>query len=180
MKAKNQTETQCPCCGKLFIQAHHSQTFCSPRCRRLNHNQHVRSPMASKTCALCGKSFQTNTDVRKFCSSECAHENTRRRQAGTLDRRNGAIIKCKECGSEFIKYHQNQIYCDEHRVRASRELLPAHQMKCVICGSEFLARRIDAKTCGEECRLKRQASHAIKLHLMEHGALREIFGDSTY
>ncbi len=165
----------CRRCGVPFVRKVHLQVFCSDACRRVATNERHRAPWVLKNCVVCNKEFESNTSVRICCSAACLRERLYRAKAVVNpSQRNGAEIKCKSCGDAFVKTHQNQLYCSRQCQRGTPNYPPRN---CGICGSMFTPHRRDAQTCSVECRMKREAGYTLKKRVLEHNALRAVFGD---
>jgi hypothetical protein len=164
----------CRRCGVSFEQKVHSQVFCSDACRKAAKNERYAAPWVLKKCVVCDKEFQSNTSVKICCSAACLRERIYRARAASPSQRNGAEVKCKSCGEAFVKSHQNQLYCSRECQKGTPHYPPRN---CAICGSLFTPRRHDAQTCGVECRIKRAAAYALKERMLEHNALRAVFGN---
>ena len=84
-------EVVCRHCGKVFLQQHGSQRFCSDACRRESIRIRNREYKRKKSgiydpvnCAVCGKSFLRTTCHQIYCSPRCLqnanYENMKRRR----------------------------------------------------------------------------------------------------
>ena len=71
-------------------------------------------------------------------------------------------MKCLRCGQEFEPTNNKNTYCTICKVEHKREYLKEwrqgnsrkkemREVKCAICGKEFMSSRFDAKYCGNEC-----------------------------
>lgn len=168
----------CRRCGTAFERKCHLQVFCSDACRKAATNERRLAPWVTKRCVVCNHEFRTNTAVKICCSAACARERTYQARAVVNPAlRNGSEIKCKSCGESFVKEHQNQKYCSRECQRGTPHYPPRN---CGICGRLFTPHRRDAQTCGVECRMKREAGYTLKKRVLEHNALRAVFGDDHF
>ena len=113
----------CKQCGKKFTHKHNSDNqFCSRICyqqyvkahpdliRGKKVNQLSKKPMRLTyqcICDFCGKHFETDNPKKKYCSQECCYKSGIQKAIKRNHDRNVAnykpkLIKCKECGKEFI------------------------------------------------------------------------------
>ena len=83
------------------------------------------------------------------------------------------IAVCRKCGVEFERHGRAPFqYCEAHRVdraEQNRRKARAHTarlrearspVRCVVCDTEFLAKRSDAKTCSPACKKLEANRHA--------------------
>lgn len=100
----------CACCGVVFRRkksdmARSSVYYCSRECSdksRLG-KKHKVLPDAKryyKVCETCGKDFrvtETRKDTARWCSRSCQSKS----EVWKDERKDGVIVKCKECGKEM-------------------------------------------------------------------------------
>jgi hypothetical protein len=70
------------------------------------------------------------------------------------------VPRCRVCRSELTPERSTRRYCSDscryvHHTRKRRSAkAPRHRHACQQCGRDFLAARVDAKTCSPKCRQK--------------------------
>lgn len=170
-------EVKCAYCHSAFHRALPQQIFCSPACRKAAINARNRNESVTKSCVICHQPFSTPYPNKVCCGPACARERHYQQVRLIPHQRNGAKIKCKGCGIEFTKEHQNQLYCTKQCQRRLRVAMLYPPTKCVVCGQMFEPKRRDAQTCGLSCRAKRDALFALKMRVLHHHTLNSMFGD---
>ena len=67
---------------------------------------------------------------------------------------------CTKCGKEYTANYNAKVFiCAECRGFSQVE----YKKKCVVCGKEFIAKRITQKCCSDACkRSRRKAAHVEK------------------
>lgn len=114
-------------------------------------------------CHQCGTAFRRlpGRRKRKFCSPGCT-------VIAASKRRRGATRTCPTCGAQFYRPPSvEQTYCSLRcrpirpevlaafaaaRERHHEEAEARHTKTCLACGRTFRAVRLDARTCGFDCR----------------------------
>lgn len=168
--AQKTSRITCDHCGTTFdgtpSQIWHKKegnrkTYCSIACRYAARRKHPKPN--NEPCQHCGKVFFSKTS-KKFCSMDCykksdqflemLRENTKRCREDPLIRekhaqaaRNGAMIKCLECGNEFYaresligkkKYCSRPCYRSHMAKRFDRWIADPKQVALPQCYDEFL------------------------------------------
>lgn len=81
--------------------------------------------------------------------------------------------ECRACGVEFERHGRAPYrYCEAHRVSpaernrqksrayTARKRAARSPVQCAVCGTRFLAKRSDARTCSKECKRSEVNRHA--------------------
>lgn len=165
-------QVACRTCGVLFeprASGGKPQVRCSAKCRDRAAIEASRArafalrPLQCPECA--GPITQPEHGrPRRFCSDSCKKRSTNRAQ----NRRRQPVgqhaeRKC-ECGTQFNPSRSDQVYCAPkcgrnagQRRRYRDEPLRqgvVFRFKCVECGSDFEAAKINAKWCSSACRIR--------------------------
>jgi hypothetical protein len=135
----------------------------------------AESRKTGKVCAKCGEEISPRPAYRVseygapfvMMCDECAPEwlvSGRGKPARTIPEVNVHRWDCAGCGRQVVfgmspHQYRKRVYCsDECReayARTAKHKRSApHECSCEVCGTEFVAKRSDAKTCSPACRQK--------------------------
>jgi Zn-finger nucleic acid-binding protein len=155
----------CKECGLEFQEAHHSEIYCSPKCRglvlikkevekRKRNLEAIRAArqVHEKTCQFCGTKFSTTNGSKVYCSRECSYK---------------GILKSNRDGL---------------KARRTRSPAPFVERKCPNCKMMFKTNHATKKYCSSDCynemfALKANAyKHAVSDPLYEQEPIEDVLG----
>lgn len=167
---------QCATCGESFTprrSAGKPQVRCSEKCRRKAANAvytKKNAPARVSACVECGRPVEQAESgrPREFCSDQCKarlHNRRARRARLPIRDQNPAERACAHCGKAFVPRRRDQVYCPtttggwcaqaayQARKAAGEPLRQVEQVKsCEECGTDFTARKSNARWCSPKCR----------------------------
>lgn len=135
----------CKVCGKEFTVNHTTtQQICnSPECRKKVRKANYEAMYVELTCKHCGEKFK-GLKHRKYCSKKCSGD---RRIKPTTKK--GRVGICKKCGKEYVKNHNDQMYCSSKCYGKSKEI--KIYKPCENCGKQINVKWKGRRFCDKEC-----------------------------
>lgn len=164
---------ECAECGKTFEprKSGKKQKYCSRACRREVAHRNFKSRQALELsqrieqlhCRECGEKvhYKGIGTIPIFCGDKCKqkfHNNKNRRARPNV--RTQETKQCEFCGKSFIAYKRGRRYCPDswcaqkaykHRKKTGNQLPKSFNVTCHGCGTEFVAKHIEAKWCNHKC-----------------------------
>ena len=146
---RNTPKSYCLKCGKPIYELTHKgkiRKYCSVECR---YEKKHRDRFKFVICNYCGKTFEEKRDSPNlFCSRSCSVNFQKCKKViddNTLEKYSDDEYK-EELLKEFESLVE-QARLIQYRIK--------HEKKCIVCGSEFIAKNYNQICCSDRCRKTR-------------------------